>query len=720
MKIIDFLNKHNIEWQPININSKKEPVDTNGVIPRTNDVRMKIDLSSRRNFLDTAYIVIHTDNIQQVDIDDPNFVYDANNEHIKTCPYFLSIKKKLPHYFVKMSSSKTHTPIIGGDLLTGQWGYCPRNAIVENHENKMHSFKLSDFTQDQNKEKKEKIQHKITGYIDQLKMNPENDNYSNWSILVNALYNMGISNNFTESESKMFATIFSKDSPKYNDNAKKIIQDLNGHMKVNEDYVKKIIKNFIFKEQKIEFDDSNFEDEPIINKEPKDLGLKSYYECKIDFEKNHFKHIGSGNICRINGRKLESFSRSKCVDMYEHLKYSVLVEKELVSKGFINAWLKDHKMRIYKDIGFYPYGAKCPINTFNAFLGFDVEDIKASNMKINEMECDPKFMVIINHLKMLFETNYYYFIWLLHDLFKNPGIRNNIATFLTSVCGTGKTIIVDLLFRNIMGTDYVFVTTKPKEIFGDFNASVHNKIIVCADELKENDMILYREEMSGLISGNKCPINKKGIDISEETNYVHAFLFTNEGILNTKKGERRYFANLCSAKAKNEEYFIELAGIFNDTKYQRMFYDFIIDDSQKKPDNKEWIKDSPISAFSEDMKLISIPIEEIFIKQFMDNKYSTYKKLKDREEDKVSEDVLNKSINFQMTPSELHNEFKFFMAPSKCSLNPQKLSIKLKDVKIKGFSKITNSSNNSYFVFDILDYISPFIILSENNIIAER
>jgi hypothetical protein len=95
---------------------------------------------------ETDWIAIDTTDIHQLDIDDPKWEYDLEatallideNERV---PYFLSLTKKCPHYFLKTKdkatkncwqTSKVPLPY-SHDVLTGQWSFAKRDEVVCDH-----------------------------------------------------------------------------------------------------------------------------------------------------------------------------------------------------------------------------------------------------------------------------------------------------------------------------------------------------------------------------------------------------------------------------------------------------------------------------------------------------------------------------------------------------------------------------------------------------------
>lgn len=147
MNIIDFLNKHNIAYFPINVvvkvdnatgKKKKSLLPINGKMPKMTDFNT-LSLEELQARQESAHeydtIAIDTRSVQQVDIDDPAAMeLDMFKELKDSTPYYSSITKGLPHAFVFKDEQKDRRELKAklGDLLCGQWAWCSTDAVVHN------------------------------------------------------------------------------------------------------------------------------------------------------------------------------------------------------------------------------------------------------------------------------------------------------------------------------------------------------------------------------------------------------------------------------------------------------------------------------------------------------------------------------------------------------------------------------------------------------------
>lgn len=175
MNIVDFLNKNDIAWFPIELefitdengNIKKEIVNCKdsklhsshfyhgNKRPHQNDFK-ELPLSiikNRQSLLHLANaIAIDTRTIFQIDIDTRD--YDDSFDTIKfNTPYFDSLTKKLPHMFIKSNFQSNSVRLqfdnngVGGvELLCGQWAWCDKNIIVNNADYNIYEFSSKKLT----------------------------------------------------------------------------------------------------------------------------------------------------------------------------------------------------------------------------------------------------------------------------------------------------------------------------------------------------------------------------------------------------------------------------------------------------------------------------------------------------------------------------------------------------------------------------------------------
>ena len=167
MDIIEYCNKNMIKTLPIRIDitgiEKKYCDDAygnnrwedGGYNYKVNDFR-KYTLAQcqglTKMYLDeTDHIGIDCTNTQQLDIDDETGLY-LDSEHAKECkeyPHFLSLKKKMPHYFIKTDykEQKSDTTWAHDVLYKGCWAWCHKNTKMVNSNNPIPTIQFKSKTE---------------------------------------------------------------------------------------------------------------------------------------------------------------------------------------------------------------------------------------------------------------------------------------------------------------------------------------------------------------------------------------------------------------------------------------------------------------------------------------------------------------------------------------------------------------------------------------------
>ena len=147
LNIVHFLEEHDILWMPINLeikNGKKflKPYKEESKRPSYSDFWRNVDLVKKRQAYLYPNIWVDTSQVFQIDVDDVDTDFDY--ERMKEVfPYFLSVNKKLPHFFVKINESNEfkykrykfcdNTT----ELLCGQGSYCSIDSDVVNPDSEM-------------------------------------------------------------------------------------------------------------------------------------------------------------------------------------------------------------------------------------------------------------------------------------------------------------------------------------------------------------------------------------------------------------------------------------------------------------------------------------------------------------------------------------------------------------------------------------------------------
>jgi hypothetical protein len=187
-------------------------------------------------------------------------------------------------------------------------------------------------------------------------------------------------------------------------------------------------------------------------------------------------------------------------------------------------WLEAEGRRTYERIGFAPPGAS-PIGSsvYNLWTGFVVSpDVRPQPERYCARYLAHLQEVIADGDTMVAD----YVLDLLADCVQRPGRPIGKALVLRSLQGMGKSVFVES-FGRLFGRHFITVSSR-EQVVGRFNAHLSSKIVVFADEAVWGGSKDSIGTLKRLVTERTLTIERKGVDILTEPNYVHLFLATNE------------------------------------------------------------------------------------------------------------------------------------------------------------------------------------------------
>lgn len=143
----------------------------------------------------------------------------------------------------------------------------------------------------------------------------------------------------------------------------------------------------------------------------------------------------------------------------------------------------------------------------------------------------------------------------------NPSKVPNHMVVLQGDSGTGKSTFFDLLCAVAGHRDAISVF--PDSIFGNFNAQIANKTIICLHELHSNDINMKQnaQRLKDLVGNRMITIRRKFKPEETVENIVHWFAATNETIpFSMEKGNDRFFFARCLQGIGMEDVRDEITG----------------------------------------------------------------------------------------------------------------------------------------------------------------
>lgn len=349
---------------------------------------------------------------------------------------------------------------------------------------------------------------------------------------------------------------------------------------------------------------------------------RSYSEIKEQFEKHNFKCLDDSRFYNYEQGHLVSRSKEKFKIAFEHLYYDEVIDNSVVSQQFLGGklqrWFIDPEIRCYQSVKMLPPPLLCPVNTYNSWSGFLVEHLSFTNEDLDSTELGEKFNSIL-HLIMLLCNNdsltYEYVLNWYASIFQSPGQKNLISILFKSIPGLGKNTLYRLLL-DMMGSTYCGYSDNPeRDVFGNFNSVLSNKIYFVFDEMSASIGFKYSDRLKGLITGDNHEINRKGVEVESQKSFTRFNFFTNNQFpIKVDDDDRRYLSIASECPPESKEFYDNFEkNIISDQRIHYKFYQFLMNRDISKVN---WIKDRPETEMSKDLKSISRSKELHFIIQF--------------------------------------------------------------------------------------------------------
>jgi hypothetical protein len=463
-------------------------------------------------------------------------------------------------------------------------------------------------------------------------------------------YNKSKNNNIIKGLKKM------EDGPKIptllyylkNDN-KKAFNLLIKKIKKREELEKYNLIEFVEKEEGDKKNKIREAEEKLKELKKEELNIK-YKEIKKDFELNNFKVNNPVSFVEIKDDNLIIRNRKDFNDRYENL----ILFKNDKDNSFVSSWLKDPELRYYEKIDFLPM-QQVPDKVYNTFKGYEVINQPQNNLNIKESKIYNHLCNLCNNDNLVID----YVIKFLASKVQHPYKLTNTALIFRSTQGCGKDTLFNWFGNNILGYKYYLNESKIDKIFGHFNSSVNNKILVVVNETDKKDTIDLTSIIKNEITRNKNSITYKGKETFEQTNNISYVFFSNQkSPLVVESDDRRFVGIQCNNKiANNEIYFRELYDEIESKIYDKDFYNYFMSIDLS---NFDFTKQRPITEFYKNLKESNIsPIvkfleNELFIYHKIDNKDYNGNELYNKYNDYIK----SNNYKYEMTSTKFGLEIK--------------------------------------------------------------
>ncbi len=303
---------------------------------------------------------------------------------------------------------------------------------------------------------------------------------------------------------------------------------------------------------------------------------RDYDSIKIKFEKDHFIILSPllfGLEYTYDGKpKYSLYNKQDFKTLTETYTYdNIKLDGTKEDKNFMLDWLKDENKRSYKQLEFSPVH-KANVEYYNTFQGFDCElPFKYEN---NEKAIDI-FKNHISHLTDHHQESIDYLISYIADIIQNPDRPPGTAILLKSPQGHGKDLFMDIISK-MLNISYVCRTEDIKDVLGNFNTAIKDKVICVINELEGRDGWEYRDKLKGLITCENLNINEKGIKHYKQKNSLRVFIFSNRmNPIEISQDDRRFCVFKSYYKKPSPEYFDKLVNILEDKNSLYSIYNYL-------------------------------------------------------------------------------------------------------------------------------------------------
>lgn len=707
MEIIEYLDKHGILWQPLKLkitgNNKKTPVPFKEFEPKCNDHENESIIKEFEKRKQTTenynFIAIYTNLVQHFDVD----VIGYNTTKYNDGPYFESIVKKTPHYFMKISGGTTYQiPVEGGDLLMSGWSFARKNDKVYNFEKPIPSFIVSDFPKRRLDELKKIVNDLSTKRFE----------YNSW-----IKYCMAILNSATEycvkdpyELIKQFSAPNSDDIEKDN----KIIETL----KYKSDGVK---LPTLIEAHKLNFPEKYTEKQTEKPNRKKELNpleqedLVNYEEWKTKWEKNVFVLLGQKSTYIVNDHlflndKLNGYlieEKFDCLIPFRQLNDFTKLSLAKTSDGpksilCVCKWKNDENKRSYVAKNFLPpfsqhYGDKSIYNTWKKFY---MEDYQLTKKIDKERVID----VYKNYKLHMASGNYDisdYLIQLDAHTAQRPGIKPGVClVYCGKTQGSGKGTELRLL-KGLFG-DYVKQVSDIKTILGTFTNTLSGALIIQIDEAVPIDMISSGDRLKSLITEDTVKIEQKGRDAFSENSY-HRLLIASNSDYPVKiegGGERRYvFLSPSKLHPTEGTHPKDIHALTHDRDCLKVLFDYLMNIHIKYKTLYDWQENRPITQTYIEARENFVPTYQ----SFMNTLVFEY-----LEEEQYKQDI-DQSYAIQETMTikfdYVYEEYKAYCNDaSKIGTDRKKFAVELKKmggVKYSSPMRRIDTNGKKYTYYDI-------------------
>lgn len=167
---------------------------------------------------------------------------------------------------------------------------------------------------------------------------------------------------------------------------------------------------------------------------------------------------------------------------------------------------------------------------------------------------------------------YDYIIGWVARLIQTPATQSESAIVLRGKEGTGKNSFVGPL--GDLFPQHFFEGGQTSQFLGQFNSHLRDKILVHGNEAFFAGDKKHEAALKMLITEPKMPIEAKGIDITQESNYLHVIMSSNsEWVVPAGPESRRFLVlDVADTKRNDTDYFIKMKADLKSGGYENLLH----------------------------------------------------------------------------------------------------------------------------------------------------
>lgn len=292
-----------------------------------------------------------------------------------------------------------------------------------------------------------------------------------------------------------------------------------------------------------------------------DVELSStYYKDKEEFEKTHLKLTHPSQYLTImdDGTK-DTQCETKIRCSYRHLQSTIIENKKVKNVKFIDLWLNDPNIRIYRKRVFTPKPLEYDRRDYNTWQDFKQESVSLpENFNMETNTYVQRYKEFIHNLFNGVPEYINFFIAWCANIIQNPAKRSCVCLVLYSLEeGAGKNMITKTL-EMCLGEEYVnYISDVSNQLFGKHSSAEMDKLLIVLNEVKGKDTYANTDLFKTRITDDKREVELKGKDTMQINNYCSYILNTNNlNSVNAGDKDRRFCVLDCNNnKLSDKVYF---------------------------------------------------------------------------------------------------------------------------------------------------------------------